>query len=72
MMKMNKEVLKAIYNVFSDCGVKHSKYGEGMATLHDLFQLFDGEDEIDIDMTTDLRPSKDVHSGKNFCGGKAD
>lgn len=58
-MRLNKETVKAIYNVFSDCGMKHKEYGNGMATLHDLFQLFhqDGPaDEIEIDRVTDLRP----------------
>ena len=58
MMRLNKSVLRAIHNVFQDCGSEHRHYGEGLQALHEIFQLFNGEEEIDIDRTTDLRPEK--------------
>ena len=47
-MKLNKETVRSIYNVYQDCGSDHVKYNEGMAVLHDIFKLFGDDKEIDI------------------------
>jgi hypothetical protein len=55
-MKLSKKTLRAIHNVFQDCGIDHQDYYEGLVALQQMWGLFDGDEEITIDRSYDLRP----------------
>lgn len=54
-MKLSKKTLRAVHNVFADCGTEHKDYVDGLQALQQMFELFDGDEEIEIDRTYDLR-----------------
>ncbi len=47
-MKLSRENVQSLYKIYSDYGAKEKVYGETMQELHDIWQMFDG-DEILIE-----------------------